>query len=236
MTTTPFSEENKAFTDAAHLYAREHIYPKFFGVKPERVTYAQQKDILTSEQWSALDGKMAIDQLVSVGVDHFRNPLTVTFQERFRKPTYQNKQDITITENNGVTGEKGELYKLQCQWFLYGYYDGEKKAMLDAVIVNVPDLVYGLMQNRVKFTKNTVNTRTKQPFVGVRFEDLHKAGLIRWKQIPMPMISLVEAPKPAPVTREGVFEWMNQLQDEITLARLSRYAIDLLIKLKEKAA
>jgi hypothetical protein len=240
MTRTPYSEDNKAFTDAAHLYAREHIYPKVFGVGADKITYAQQEDILKSETWQILDGRMAIDQVLSIKDERFRYPLSFTVQERFRKPKYKAYNDITITENNGATDAMGELYKLNCDFFLYGYYDNIKRRMLDAVFVDVPEMKRGLIQSQLLGTldNNRQNKRTSQTMLTIKFDDLQKAGVLKWRLVPA--IAIVETKaEEKPISKEGVFAWMNQLhqsKDELTLARLSRFAIDLLINLKEKAA
>lgn len=183
MSGTPLSRENKDFTDAAHLAAREIIYPALFETDSWNIDYEVQEDI-ESARGGVLDGELAIDRVLSVSVPDLavplRAPLRITVQERFRRPQFQKWQDVTVTEWNLNTNLPSELYKLQAGLFVYGYYDKEKNAFLDVICVNVSSLLLAIAQRRITGTLQP-NHRSNQVFRCFTFESLYKAGLVEWR-------------------------------------------------------
>lgn len=184
MSATPFSPKNKEDSDRAHLHAREVIYPDFFHTEAGNITYDEQRDIAHPE-WGRLDGQMAIDRLIKVTVAGYRAPITFTIQERYRNTDWAHKQDITITEWNTLSNLPSELYKLQANFFMYGYFDwGGTNQFVDAICINIPGLLRGIVSKALRpFRK--VNRRTQQPFLCITFDQLYEAGLVEWRFDPV---------------------------------------------------
>lgn len=179
MQATPFSSDNKAHSDAAHLAARLQIYPALFKTDAANIDYEDQGAIETP-RWGALDGDMSIDRIVKVSVKGLRQPLIFTVQERFRRPDSAWRQDITVTEWNPRSNLPSELYKISANFFLYGYFDKDKDRFVDAICVNVPDLLLSIVSQSVKYDRKT-NPRTQQPFLCFKFADLHEASMVIYR-------------------------------------------------------
>lgn len=190
MSYTPYSTDNKKFSDEAHMAARTLIYPRLFKMDASNITYEQQGEI-TTERWGALDGDMSIDRIVKVTVAGLRQPLTFTVQERFRKPDAAKWQDITITEWNNNTNLPSELYKIQANLFLYAYYGGAG-AFTDAICVGVTDLLMAITQKSVDF-EDRKNPRSNQTFLAFKFDALHKAGLVVYRQNVVDFVQPIDA-------------------------------------------
>lgn len=232
---TPYSEENKSFTDAAHLSARSQVYPKIFGVQPTQISYEKQEDLLLDKRWQILDGQMGIDQLIKVSVQDLRHPLPFTVQERFREMKYQRYKDITITENNGVSGAIAELYKLQADYFLYGYFNQSKSEIADAVLVPVSSLKRKLVLKTLGYTKSP-NPRSSQQFISIKFDDLQKHNLLEWQL--KPVLSIVQNVEPSEdVMKSTFFKWIESNKtNELMLKKIVHYIMGLLIKSEESKA
>lgn len=235
MTTTPFSEENKSFTDAAHLSARSQVYPKIFGVEASQISYEKQEDLLLDKRWQILDGQMGIDQLIKVSVQDLRHPLPFTVQERFREMKYQRYKDITITENNGVSGALAELYKLQADYFLYGYFNPIKSEIADAVLVPVSSLKRKLVLKSLGYTKSP-NYRSSQQFISIKFDDLQKHNLLEWRL--NPTFTIVQNTEPNEETMKAtLFKWLeSNNNNELMLKKIVQYIMGILIKSEESKA
>lgn len=176
---TPYSIDNKAFSDKAHLAARQQVYPHIFKVGNGKIAYEEQGDISTP-RWGVLDGELGIDRLVKVTVGGLRMPLTFTVQERFRNTGYKHKQDITVTEWNRTTNLPSELYKIAADLFLYGYFDANGNRFADAICINVPSLKQSIVNKLVHYSTE-YNKRSNQDFLCFKFNDLHSAGLVIYR-------------------------------------------------------
>lgn len=182
---TPFSSQQKAFSDKAHLLARHVLYPSIFNVSADKLTFEDQGDIATDARYKALDGEMAIDRLVKVTLEKFRSPLTFTVQERFRKPEYAKYRDLTITEWNTWTKRESELYKLHASLFLYGYYNELNDRFVEAICANVPALMMAIATNSIRYTHETKKNGS-QTFIGLKFDDMHRAGVMQFHYRSLP--------------------------------------------------
>lgn len=210
MASTPYSKNNKAFSDEAHMAARTLIYPRLFKTDATNITYEQQGEI-TTERWGALDGDMSIDRIVKVTVGRLRQPLTFTVQERFRNTWYSHKEDITITEWNNNSNRPSELYKIQANLFLYAYYG--MGTFVDSICVNVTDLLMALVQKTIEFGVRP-NTRSNQTFLTLGFDALHKAGLVVYRQ------KVVDFAQPADAQIRTLFAGMSQSEQLKLMAEL----------------
>lgn len=182
---TPFSAQQKAFSDKAHEAARMLLYPALFNVAPEQLHFEEQGDINDDPRYAALDGEMAIDRLVRVTLGTFRRPLTFTVQERFRKPEYAKYRDLTVTEWNVWTNRESELYKLQAALFLYGYYDPFNNRFVEAICANVPSLMMAITTNSIRYSHETKKNGS-QTFIGLKFDDMHRAGVMQFHYRSLP--------------------------------------------------
>lgn len=181
---TPFSEANKAFSDAAHNAAQRLVYPHVFGVPPENLTF-ESTDLVDGERGRLLDGELAIDRIVKVTCLRFAHPFVFTVQERFRKVEFAKYRDITITEWNHNSGLPGELYKLTAGIFLYGYFDADRQKFPEAVAIATVPLLRALAAGQVQYSRRT-NPRTGQSFLCLTFNDLEKAQVVLFRGVSAP--------------------------------------------------
>lgn len=206
---TPFSIANRDLSQSGHLKAREVIYPALFANRikhGDQLTY-EDTCIWNGERGQVLDGEQATDRIIYLYCRRFANqpkgyedaesalrriPLTV--QERFRDPVHQNNQDLTITVWNPHSRTPSEMFKLMAQWFLYGYYDLATDTHAQTLLVNVSDMMMGIIYGSLSF-KSCENPRTKQPFVAIPFEALyaHKAVRAEWRNNQLVWCAFTEA-------------------------------------------
>lgn len=177
---TPFSNDNADFTNKAHQAARWQVYPMLFRLPIDNLEF-ESTLLNMGERERQYDGEMAIDRIVKVKPATFDiQPLGFTIQERFRKPKFAKYKDITITEWNPISNKPGELYKLQAQLFMYGYYNEANNSFIDVVVFDVAKTLMGICNKSLKYSRG-VNPRTKQPFVTIKFDDLSKEKCLLFK-------------------------------------------------------
>lgn len=171
---TPFSPENKKFTDKCHRIAQDIIYPGLFKVSRERLAF-MDTDLGTSEENTIYDGKMATDRIVAVTLDNMRAPIEHMIQERFRHKEYADFRDMTITEWNTESDLPSELYKLKSGIFVYGYANDNEEPtdFIEAIAADTARLIRQITENIIKY-KRDINPRTKQPFISIPFYELEK--------------------------------------------------------------
>jgi hypothetical protein len=177
ITHTPHSKANQRFTDAAHECAKAVVYPDMFGVERHQIDYTPLDG--DEERARLLDTTVAVDRLFRVTVTHLRLPIPSTIQERFRRVEYAKFDDITITEWNNNTNLPSELYKIRADWFVYGYFDQERRHFLRVVAVPMPNLKRMLVRDELPHAKGQ-NPRTGQTFITIRMPDLYAHNLVAW--------------------------------------------------------
>lgn len=175
---TEFQQEHKDFSDLAHIAARKLIYPFIFNNNNLHFETTDFKDGGISKRY---DGEMGIDRIVSVAVGGLRAPLEFAVQERFRTAEYCKYQDMTITEWNGASNIKGELYKIKASIFVYGYFDTNRAAFLDSICINVPSLLMNIAANKIKHERRT--NPKQQDFICLKFQDMQNIGCVAWRQL-----------------------------------------------------
>lgn len=182
---TPFSKKNSSFSNEAHKAAQRLIYPAMFGVPLSNLSF-EDTLLELNERGRALDGELATDRIVKVtatvqGERGFREPISFTIQERFRRPKYARYKDLTITEWNNRSGHRSELYKLAANFFVYGYFDDKKTVFVDAIAVNVPAMLSKLCNGRLSYGWRS-NPRSGQDFITLTFSALEKSGCVMYRQ------------------------------------------------------
>lgn len=197
MRATPFSHANRDLSQQGHLKAREVLYPALFTDRLQQgdQLFFEDTCLWNGKRGQVLDGEQATDRIIYLYCRRFANqpqgyedaesalrriPLTV--QERFREPAYQANQDLTITVWNPYSQTPSEMFKLMAQWFLYGYYDLSTNIHLQTLLVNVSDMMMGIIGGAIPYNTRE-NPRTKQPFITVPFEALYakQAVLAEWR-------------------------------------------------------
>jgi hypothetical protein len=171
---TPYSAENQQFSDAAHLSAQKLLYPAIFGVECEQLTF-ETLSVGGDDKGALLDGSMGIDRIVRVKVPNLREYLSFTVQERFRKPCYARYRDITVTEWNHNSNLPSELYKLNAEIFLYGYYESTRHEFIEAIAINTTTFKEQIIGGKVPYRVER-NPRSNQTFYCFRFDDLIQLG------------------------------------------------------------
>lgn len=183
MAMTPYEPENAKFSNDAHLAARTLIYPRLWRVPDDRISYEDVRiDADTSsERYQILDGEMGVDRLISI--THPRHPAPIGFhvQERFRKPKYRERRDVTITAWNHASGLPSEFHKIRAGYFVYGYFDEENDRFLDAIAFNVDDLKLAVVRDQVEYDRWHYEKKN-QSFLIFSFAELHQIGVVRYHQ------------------------------------------------------
>lgn len=184
MERTEFSEANKEFTDIAHEAAKSIIYPAIF---PTSTISYRTTDVVESHDeddddikkqniiTSFLDGCLGIDRILTVKTKvqgKYPTLQTYTVQERFRRPSHQGWQDITLTHFNRSSNQFSETSKLAADLFVYGYFDSESNEFPAWVAVPCLLLKMALKDNVIDHTTNENNKG--QIFHCIGFDELQK--------------------------------------------------------------
>lgn len=178
MSRTEFTKANADFSDLAHIAARMSIYPMFFETNDIEYSNTTLSESLNN---AVRDSEQAIDRICHVSIcdKWFTWPLKFTIQERFRRMRFRDFQDITLTVWNHASGLPSELYKIEADYFVYGYYDDIDKTLYDVVIVDVPELKRMIAKGMLGYKQGTNNKM--QSFISIPFNSLRQAGLIVWQ-------------------------------------------------------
>jgi hypothetical protein len=173
---TPYSTTNQLFSDQGHLAAQRLIYPALFNVSQEQLSFITTS-LSVGDKEKILDGEMAVDRLVRVQVQWFREKIEFTVQERFRRIKFAPYRDITITEWNNRTNLKSELYKLNAGIFVYGYFDEKAVSFQGWIAFDTTHLLFKLVSSAQPI-KRQMNPRSQQTFITFTFETLKKLGVV----------------------------------------------------------
>lgn len=175
---TPHNQDQHDFSSLAHEIAKRDLYPRLFGVSPDRIRYAVM-DFSKGEWYRLCDGNLGIDVIVKVDYG-LKMPLRFSIQERFRSPKFFDFDDITITSWNNLSDRPSELYKMVAQFFVYGVMDDavNPTRFLRAMAVNVPDLVMMRGGGLVKNNNGNRNDRG-QDFEAYSISQIKKFNLAR---------------------------------------------------------
>jgi hypothetical protein len=176
MATTPFSREAFEFSQTAHHIATTKIYPNYFGAcEIEDVGW----DNLMGGDSTAhtLDADMKIDVRIRVRRPNLAAPLTLTAQERFRRPDAFSYQDVTFAYWNNNSGRMGELFSLQAQYFVYAVLNPVTGIFLRWHIVDVPRTLLTIADDKIAYTLRR-NPRSGQTFLALALDDLRQRGLV----------------------------------------------------------
>lgn len=177
MARTLYEQNNADFSNRAHMRARDVLYPRIFNVRRERLQF-EDTLLAQSDRAKILDGEMGVDRIVRVTINNLPAPLMFTVQERFRRPKYVERQDMTVTEWNHASNSPSELYKINAGLFVYGYFDERSGRFLDAIVTGVTEMLLALAQGRLRYERR--ENKKQQSFLALRFEDMEKAGIVRY--------------------------------------------------------
>jgi hypothetical protein len=163
---TAFSKGNFDFTQRAHLAAREQVYPLLWP-KSTRLQFVDTTKAVK-------DLEYAVDCIAAVTVEGFRAPLKFFIQERWRKANYRNTYtDVTVTEWNTATHLPSELHKIAAHYLVYGFYDPNRDKIVDAFVVNVAQMLKGIADGRIAWTREQRPT-FDQDFIAVELDELER--------------------------------------------------------------
>ena len=177
---TLFNPKYAEDSDKAHLQARQDIYPLIFDTNQLNF---KDTSFYKDESMREYDCDKAVDRIVSVECDLLL-PMKFTIQERFRNPVTKSgfkaykKRDITITEFNHETSQPAELFKFECDYFLYGYFNQKTLVFGEAILVNIPNMKRAIANNTLNFSRG-MNDKN-QSFIAIHFDALFKANLVEW--------------------------------------------------------
>lgn len=177
MPATVYEQANAFFSNRAHMAARTMLYPRIFRTPVERMAF-EDTLLAMSERAQILDGEMGVDRIVRVSVYNLRAPIVFTVQERFRRPEFARYRDLTITEWNHASDLPSELYKINAGLFVYGYYDEGQSRFVDAIAINVTNLLLSIARQEVRYL--TRRNKKRQTFLAFDFDSLEAAGVIKY--------------------------------------------------------
>jgi hypothetical protein len=177
---TLFNPEYAEDSDRAHLKAREDIYPLIFDTNQLKF---KDTSFYKDKSMRKYDCEKAVDRIVSVECNLLL-PMKFTIQERFRNPVTKTgfeaykKRDITVTEFNHETNEPAELFKFECDYFLYGYFNKRTSVFGEAILINIPSMKKAIANGSLKFSRG-MNDKN-QSFIGIHFDELFRINLVEW--------------------------------------------------------
>lgn len=173
---TEFTLANSTFSETAHNFAVKSIYPKIWpGLEMVFSSTTIQSDIMDDRK-SRLDGNLGIDRIVDVYCN-LSAPIRFSIQERFRRPAsddggikFFQYRDITVTEWNGASNTKSELYKIQSDLFVYGYLNEVTGIFGECIVVDVTRLKLCISNNMLKYRMG--KNKKQQTFMTIKFDDI----------------------------------------------------------------
>lgn len=176
MARTPFDPHNHSFSEAAHRLARTGFYKELeamiarhSGTKVARVLW---EDMFGTRE----DTDLGIDRNLYVfGTDGSERALSV--QERFRRQRFVRYRELTVTQANHASGERGDFWKLQADLYAYGYVYDDMSDFAEAVVVSVPRLK-SLFENKCIRPNQSYYERKQQTIWGFPFDELERGGAI----------------------------------------------------------
>lgn len=169
---TEFNQENADFSGMAHLAAQNQLYPFYFvGMDLGFDSTCMHEN----ESNTLLDAGLSIDRMVKVSCGLFL-PLTFSVQERFRREKFRKWQDVTLTEWNHNSDLPSELYKIQADLFVYGYYNEHENKILQALVISVFDLKKQILNRKLSFRRE--RNKKNQTFITIKFNDIIENPLI----------------------------------------------------------
>jgi hypothetical protein len=175
---TLYEQDNADFSNRAHMRARDVLYPRIFNVRRERLQF-EDTLLAQSDRAKILDGEMGVDRIVRVTIHNLPAPLMFTVQERFRRPEFAKYQDMTVTEWNHASNLPSELYKINAGLFLYGYFDERTSVFVDAIAIGVTDMLLAIATRRLRYNRRW--NKKRQTFLTLRFDDMERAGIVRFR-------------------------------------------------------
>ena len=178
MARTLYEQDNADFSNRAHMRARDVLYPRIFNVRRERLQF-EDTLLAQSDRAKILDGEMGVDRIVHVTIHNLPAPLMFTVQERFRRPEFAKYQDMTVTEWNHASNLPSELYKINAGLFLYGYFDERTSVFVDAIAIGVTDMLLAIATRRLRYNRRW--NKKRQTFLTLRFDDMERAGIVRFR-------------------------------------------------------
>jgi hypothetical protein len=174
---TPYSSANQEFSNKAHQQARIEIYPLLFDVPADRLAYVELPNAQDR------DFNQGIDKTIQITVPDLHGSLGFSVQERFRRPSYASFQDMTITEYNLNSGMLGELYKIEADLMLYGYYNPLTSGFIEAIACWVPALKANIARQNTQQQLGH-NYRSNQDFLCFKFDELEKlSGVVAFRKM-----------------------------------------------------
>lgn len=173
-----FDRSRMEQTDLAHHAALEQIYPILLNGMNYYIEDVAAKEGNRNARTEAFDFHLGVDSIIHFNGNGIQ-PMILTVQERFREPCYQKYQDITITTGNNKTHQTGEAEKLAAQLFLYGYFCKEENRFIDAIAVNVMNMIMALHRQEINARRQKGNEK-EQPFMSIKFDDLHRSKSVWW--------------------------------------------------------
>lgn len=178
MSRTLFSTADSTFSLNAHTFAQSQIYAFLWPGKTVTMVDATISREASGLIEGKLDGEMGIDRIALVSSDGLRLPIKYTIQERFRRESFKRWGDITMTEWNNASNTPSELYKIQADLFVYGYFDSIDGIFKEFIVVYVPVLKTALSNGLLKFVRRRNNKN--QDFLGISIADLERVGAIMY--------------------------------------------------------
>ena len=168
-----FDSDPRRKQELAMRPAADRLYNQVFGVTNQGIV---RMDSQPGER-HLLDREHGIDvQLVTA------SGLILTGQEKFLSAEFAKYNSLTVEfEQNQHTGEKGDWYKLACQFYFVGYASVDLKCFTSWVVVDWPAMVLATRRNQIKWRDNkNKNGKAKASFKFVSFDDI-PPGCIIWR-------------------------------------------------------
>lgn len=171
MAVTPFDKNNYSFSLRVHKqFAVSVIYPLMFpgcDIDPQH------------QDGNKADLEDKVDVILKVTRPDQKSHMEFKVQERWRKPEYQDWQDITLTAWNNASGKAVEFYQGKFDFLLYGYFDEATWEFKDVILIDFSALRYKYLTGEIKAKPIRVNEKD-QSFIPFGFRDLILSNCVIW--------------------------------------------------------
>jgi hypothetical protein len=168
-----FDKHHYEFSDYASRVAERTIYSDFVNREhPDNLGFG-----LIDRGGTRDDFDLGIDRILEV-----RCPdriVEYTVQERFRRHPYARYRQLTATQVNLESDQKGDFEKLEADLYVYGYLDTDL-SWIEAIVVDAKRLKRMHDDGIIPPSDRKLYKRKSQVIIAWDFDLLDQAGCILW--------------------------------------------------------
>lgn len=170
---TPFDKHNYDYSEYASRVAERTIYKSLV----DKLHPRHQGFSLLDMGGTQADFQEGLDKVLEVRLSD--RIVEYRVQERFRRPSYAKYRQLTATDANLMTGQTGDLHKLDVDFYVYGYLNIDL-SWEEAVVVDARRFVRLHREGILQPEDVRLYKRKQQRIFAFSFHKLDQAGCIVW--------------------------------------------------------